>query len=66
MKSAPNCDFLITERFFSHDESNLSIGLANIRAVVPDIEANKQKMLQATQVFKERKVNVAIFPYPVV
>lgn len=62
MKSPPNCDFQITERFFSQDESNLSIGLANIHAVVPDIEANKQKMLQATQVFKERKVNVAIFP----
>jgi predicted amidohydrolase len=62
MKSPPKCDFLIAERSFSHDESNLSIGLANIHAVVPDIEANKEKVLQATRIFKERKVNVAIFP----
>jgi len=62
MKSPSNRDFLIAERFFSHDEGNLSIGLANIHAVVPDIEANKEKILQATQIFKERKVNVAIFP----
>lgn len=62
MKSPSKCNFLIAERYFSHDEGNLSIGLANIHAVVPDIEANKEKILQATQIFKERKVNVAIFP----
>lgn len=62
MSSPSKSDFLITERFFSHDESNLSIGLANIHAAVPDIEANKEKMLEAMRIFKERKVNVAIFP----
>ena len=62
MKSPSKCNFLIAERFFSHDEDNPSVGLANIHAVVPDIEANKDKILQATRIFKERKVNVAIFP----
>ena len=62
MKSPSTRDFLIAERYFSHDESNLSIGLANIHASVPDIEANKAKILRATEIFKERKVNVAIFP----
>ncbi len=55
-------EFRIVERYFSHDEEQLSIGLANIQAVVPDIEANKAKMVRAIEIFKQRKVNVAIFP----
>jgi predicted amidohydrolase len=54
--------FLITEREFSDDESKVSIGLANIRAEVPGIEANKDKILKAATIFKEREVNIAIFP----
>ncbi len=54
--------FLIAEREFSDDESKLSIGLANIRAEVPDVEANKDKILRAAGVFKERGVNFAVFP----
>jgi predicted amidohydrolase len=57
-----NNGFLIVERYCSDDEAKLSIGLANIEAVVPDIEANKDKLLRALEVFKERRVNVAIFP----
>ena len=38
------------------------MGLANISAVVPDVEANKDKVLRAASLFKERGVNVAIFP----
>ena len=38
------------------------MGLANIRAEVPDIDANKDKILRAAKIFKERGVNVAIFP----
>jgi len=55
-------EFLIAEREFSDDESRLSIGLANIRAEVPGIEANKDKILRAVSTFKERGVNIAIFP----
>ncbi len=55
-------EFLIAERAFSDDESKLSIGLANIRAEVPEIEANKDKILRAATTFKERGVNFAIFP----
>jgi predicted amidohydrolase len=36
--------------------------LANVEAVVPDIEANKDKMIQAMEIFRDRRVNVAIFP----
>lgn len=52
----------VTERAFSDDESKPSIGLANISAAVPDIEANKDKVLAVLEVFRERKVNIAIFP----
>ncbi len=52
----------IAERYFSNDETKPSIGLANIHAEVPDIEANKDKILKAIEIFKDRKVNIAIFP----
>jgi predicted amidohydrolase len=55
-------EFLVVERTFSDDPAGLSIGLANIHAIVPDIEANKDKILRAAQVFRERGVDVAIFP----
>ena len=55
-------EFLIAERSYCDDESKLSVGLANIRAEVPDIEANKDKILRAARIFKERDVNVALFP----
>jgi predicted amidohydrolase len=55
-------EFIIIERVFSDDDSNLSIGLANIHAIVPNIEANKDKMARALEIFKAKKVNVAIFP----
>ncbi|NIO07863.1 MAG: carbon-nitrogen hydrolase family protein [Deltaproteobacteria bacterium] len=38
------------------------MGLANIRAEVPDIDANKEKILRAIEVFKQKGVNIAIFP----
>ena len=47
-------EFLIAERTYCDDESRLSVGLANIRAEVPDIEANKDKILRAASIFKER------------
>ena len=55
-------EFIIIERVFSDDDSNLSIGLANIHAIVPNIEANKDKMARALEIFKAKKANVAIFP----
>jgi hypothetical protein len=55
-------EFIIVERVFSYDPNNLTIGLANIRAIVPDIEANKDKMVRAVDVFKNECVNMAIFP----
>ena len=54
--------FRVTERYFSDNNSLPSIGIAQIHAIVPDIEANKAKIIRAMEVFKDRKVNVAIFP----
>ena len=50
------------ERTYSAEDSLPTVGLANIEAVVPGIEANKAKILAATRVFAELGVNVAIFP----
>jgi predicted amidohydrolase len=55
-------EFIIIERAFSDEESHVSIGLANIRAIVPDIEANKDKMARAAEIFRRKRVNIAIFP----
>jgi len=55
-------EFYVVERTYSTDDSRLSVGLANISAKVPDVEANKDKVLRAAKIFKERGVNVAVFP----
>ena len=55
-------EFLVVERVFSEDAGLPSVGLANIHAQVPNIEANKEKILRACQIFKERGANLAIFP----
>jgi predicted amidohydrolase len=55
-------EFLVVERVFSEDAGLPSVGLANIHAEVPNIEANKEKILRASKIFKERGANVAIFP----
>lgn len=55
-------EFLVVERIFSPASDKLSVGLANIHSVVPDIEVNKDKILRATEIFKERRVNIAVFP----
>jgi predicted amidohydrolase len=56
--------FNVVERSFSPatQEPRLTIGLANIHALVPNIEANKEKILRAVDIFKARGVNMAIFP----
>ncbi|NOK58783.1 MAG: hypothetical protein GFH27_549301n189 [Chloroflexi bacterium AL-W] len=55
-------EFLVVERLFSEDTKLLSVGLANIHAEVPNIAANKEKILRACQIFKERGANLVIFP----
>jgi predicted amidohydrolase len=50
------------QRTFSDDADKLSVGLAQIHAAVPDIEANKNKILRCCQRFKEHGANVAVFP----
>jgi predicted amidohydrolase len=55
-------DFLVVERSYSDDRSLPTVGLANLHAIVPGIERNKAKIEGACRVFKQRGVNVAIFP----
>jgi len=55
-------EFRITERYFSNNENLPSIGIANIHSIVPDIEANKAKMLRSLEIFKEKGVNCVVFP----
>ena len=57
-----NDEFRITERYFSSNEDRLSIGIANIHPVARDIEANKAKILRSLAIFKEKRVNWAVFP----
>ena len=54
--------FQICEREFSNDNAKPTFGLANIQAHVPDIEANQARILEALRIFKEKRVNVAVFP----
>jgi predicted amidohydrolase len=54
--------FPVIERVYAEDDDGLSVGLANIAAVVPDVEANKDKVLRVARIFKERGVNFGLFP----
>jgi len=54
--------FLIPERTYCDDASLPTIDLANLHAAAPGIEENKAKIEQACRDFKERGVNVAVFP----
>ena len=55
-------EFRIIERNFSKDEGNLSVGLANIHAIVPGIEKNKAKIVEAAKVLKNKGANIIVFP----
>jgi predicted amidohydrolase len=55
-------DLQLVQRAFSDNPDDLSVGLAQIHATVPDIEANKDKVLRACQAFKEHDANVVLFP----
>lgn len=54
--------FQVLERTYSQDDKFPSIGLANIHAIVPGIEANKDKIVRVVKIFKELGVNIAVFP----
>lgn len=54
--------FNVVERYYSYDDTLPTVGLANIHAVVPAVEQNKDKIARAAGVFAEMGVDVAIFP----
>lgn len=55
-------EFTVVERCFSSNPEFISVGLANIHADVPDVEANKDRIERACRIFRDRGVDVAIFP----
>jgi predicted amidohydrolase len=54
--------FQVVERTYCDDDTLPSVGLANIHAVVPGIERNKEKIVQAARLFREMGVDIAVFP----
>ena len=54
--------FSIVERSYSNDDDGLSVGIANVHAAVPDVEANKDTIVRVAQIFAERGVDYASFP----
>jgi predicted amidohydrolase len=52
----------VVERTYCDDPTFPTVGLANLHAVVPGIDENKAKIERACRQFKERGVNVAVFP----
>jgi len=54
-------EFSVIERTYG-EKDGLSIGLANIHAKVPDIEYNKDKIARAVDIFKQKGVNMVVFP----
>ncbi|MDQ3648609.1 MAG: carbon-nitrogen hydrolase family protein [Actinomycetota bacterium] len=54
--------FSIVERSYGDNEDGLSVGIANIHAAVPDVQANKDTIVQVAQTFAERGVDYALFP----
>jgi predicted amidohydrolase len=59
---ADDPDLPVIEREYSGDADGLSVGIANISATVPGIEANRDKVLRAATAFRDRGVNLAVFP----
>ncbi len=47
---------------YSDDPKGLTIGLATLHARVPDVAANKARIVQSIEVMKEHGVNMAVFP----
>lgn len=57
-----NEEITVVERFYSDDDDRVTVGLANIEAAVPNIEANRDKIVRSLDTFRNHGVNVAIFP----
>lgn len=49
-------------RSFSDDPGGLAIGIATLHAQVPDVEANKARIVAALKRMKQAGVNMALFP----
>ncbi len=54
--------FRILRRVANNDPSLLNLGIANISAIVPGIDANKTKIVDAIKILKGDGVNMILFP----
>jgi predicted amidohydrolase len=52
----------LTTADFDPAGTGLTVGLASIAAAVPGVAANRTRILAALEAFRERQVNLAVFP----
>lgn len=52
----------VEKAFEASGPERFTIGLANINTRVPDLEANRDRIAAAVEVFRDRGVNMAVFP----
>ncbi len=53
---------MLIEKFFSLNQDNISVGIANINPKTGDLEENQKNIVKVLNLFSEKKVNLAIFP----
>ncbi len=54
--------FILNEKDYSKTRNNLSVGIANISSIPGNLEQNKKKIIDALDLFTEKKTNLVIFP----
>ena len=52
---------MLTEKFFSENSENISIGIANINLKTKNLAENKNSIIEALDLFSEKKTNLVIF-----
>jgi predicted amidohydrolase len=53
---------MIAEKFFSKNSENISVGIANINPETRNLKQNQKKIIDALELFCEKKTNLVIFP----
>jgi len=53
---------IVTEKYYSKNPENLTVGIANIGSKPGKIEQNKKKITAALDLFAKKKCNLVVFP----
>jgi len=53
---------MLIEKFFSKNPDHISIGIANINPKTENLKENKNSIINALNLFSEKKANLVIFP----